>query len=218
MLQICRYNHPNLVILLGVCPDPEHPAIIYEFMENGSLYDFLFNVSSKVWPILITTFCSVYTYLMLLRMIHLSLFKEHRKLGDIQMRCNILLQAALGLSYLHSEEGGLSAAVHLDVKRSEESEYALKYQLLITLPFVLQQQYPARWSNASQDRRFWLCNAAARESRWQELYSYLYAVWDSWLCRTRVSLRGSGAQVWCVFIWCGKSWRQTFVFVYLIMV
>ena len=48
MLQICRYNHPNLVILLGVCPDPEHPAIIYEFMENGSLYDFLFNVSSKV--------------------------------------------------------------------------------------------------------------------------------------------------------------------------
>ena len=84
-------------------------------------------------------------------MIHLSLFKEHRKLGDIQMRCNILLQAALGLSYLHSEEGGLSAAVHLDVKRSEVSEYALKCQLLIILPLVLQQQYTARWNNASQD-------------------------------------------------------------------
>ena len=49
------------------------------------------------------------------------------------MRCNILLQAALGLSYLHSEEGGLSAAVHLDVKRSERSEYALKCQLLFII-------------------------------------------------------------------------------------
>ena len=64
----------------------------------------------------------VYTLLyIVIRMIHVSLFKDHRKIGDIQMRCNILLQAALGLSYLHSEEGGLSAAVHLDVKRSERS-------------------------------------------------------------------------------------------------
>ena len=95
------------------------------------------------------TFCSVYTYLILLRMIHLSLFKEHRKLGDIQMRCNILLQATLGLSYLHSEEGGLLCTYRCEEVRSE---HALKCQLLIILPFVLQQQYTAGWSNASQDR------------------------------------------------------------------
>lgn len=40
-----------------------------------------------------------------------------RKLGDIQMRCQILLEAAMGLAYLHSQEGGFSAVVHLDVKR-----------------------------------------------------------------------------------------------------
>ena len=33
------------------------------------------------------------------------------------MRCRILLEAAKGLAYLHSEEGGLTPVVHLDVKR-----------------------------------------------------------------------------------------------------
>ena len=56
MFETCRYTHPNLVILLGVCLDPEHPAIIYEILENGSLYDLLFSVSSKVSAILTTTF------------------------------------------------------------------------------------------------------------------------------------------------------------------
>jgi len=37
------------------------------------------------------------------------------------MRCTILLEAAMGLAYLHSEEGGLSAVVHLDVKRLASS-------------------------------------------------------------------------------------------------
>ena len=41
-----------------------------------------------------------------------------RKLGDIQMRCKIiLLEAAMGLAYLHSQEGGFSTVVHLDVKK-----------------------------------------------------------------------------------------------------
>lgn len=44
----CRYSHPNLVLVLGVCADPEHPAIIYEFMENGSLSELLFGHSPKV--------------------------------------------------------------------------------------------------------------------------------------------------------------------------
>ena len=55
-------THLNLVILLGVCLDPEHPAIVYEFLENGSLYDLLFSVSSKVSAILTTTFCSMCTH------------------------------------------------------------------------------------------------------------------------------------------------------------
>jgi len=44
---------------------------------------------------------------------------QHRKrgLGDSQMRIRILYEAATGLAYLHSKEGGLQPVLHLDVKR-----------------------------------------------------------------------------------------------------
>ena len=42
---------------------------------------------------------------------------QHRKLGDAQMRLKILYEAATGLAYLHSREGGLVPVLHLDVKR-----------------------------------------------------------------------------------------------------
>ena len=35
----CSYRHPNLVAIFGVCTDPENPAICYEMMENGSLWE-----------------------------------------------------------------------------------------------------------------------------------------------------------------------------------
>lgn len=38
----CSYHHPNLVTILGVCTDVDHPAVVYELMSNGSLWDWLF--------------------------------------------------------------------------------------------------------------------------------------------------------------------------------
>ncbi len=90
MLVYMQLAHPHLVQIMGVCAEREHPAILYELMTMGSLADVLFG-PEKV--------CSTV-----------------RKLGDIQMRMRIIYEAASGLAYLHSTEGGLEPILHLDVK------------------------------------------------------------------------------------------------------
>ncbi|CAG7909642.1 unnamed protein product [Brassica rapa] len=42
---LSKIRHPHLVLLLGACP--EHGALVYEYMENGSLEDRLFQVSKS---------------------------------------------------------------------------------------------------------------------------------------------------------------------------
>ncbi|CAN6860662.1 unnamed protein product [Brassica oleracea] len=42
---LSKIRHPHLVLLLGACP--EHGALVYEYMENGSLEDRLFQVSNS---------------------------------------------------------------------------------------------------------------------------------------------------------------------------
>lgn len=44
---ICRTNHKNLVQLLGFCNEGEHRLLVYEYMSNGSLADFLFRKSRR---------------------------------------------------------------------------------------------------------------------------------------------------------------------------
>uniref|UniRef100_A0A0A0KX82 Receptor-like serine/threonine-protein kinase n=1 Tax=Cucumis sativus TaxID=3659 RepID=A0A0A0KX82_CUCSA len=46
---IARTNHKNLVKLVGFCNEGEHRMLVYEFMENGSLADFLFKPSRPTW-------------------------------------------------------------------------------------------------------------------------------------------------------------------------
>ncbi|KAL4027394.1 G-type lectin S-receptor-like serine/threonine-protein kinase LECRK3 [Cucumis melo var. makuwa] len=46
---IARSNHKNLVKLVGFCNEGEHRMLVYEFMENGSLADFLFKPSKPTW-------------------------------------------------------------------------------------------------------------------------------------------------------------------------
>ncbi|KAI5411313.1 U-box domain-containing protein 35 isoform X4 [Lathyrus oleraceus] len=41
---LSRIRHPNLLLLLGACPD--HGCLVYEYMENGSLEDRLFQKNS----------------------------------------------------------------------------------------------------------------------------------------------------------------------------
>lgn len=44
---IGRTNHKNLVQLLGFCNEGEHRLLVYEYMSNGSLADFLFGKSRR---------------------------------------------------------------------------------------------------------------------------------------------------------------------------
>ncbi|XP_022148733.1 G-type lectin S-receptor-like serine/threonine-protein kinase LECRK3 [Momordica charantia] len=46
---IARTNHRNLVRLLGFCNEGENRMLVYEFMHNGSLADFLFGPSKPNW-------------------------------------------------------------------------------------------------------------------------------------------------------------------------
>ncbi|KAK6925591.1 Protein kinase domain [Dillenia turbinata] len=46
---IGRTNHKNLVQLLGFCKEGPHQLLVYEFMCNGSLADFLFRKSRPRW-------------------------------------------------------------------------------------------------------------------------------------------------------------------------
>ncbi|KAI3461067.1 hypothetical protein Pfo_017730 [Paulownia fortunei] len=46
---ISRTNHKNLVQLLGYCDEGKHRLLVYEFMSNGSLANFLFENSRPNW-------------------------------------------------------------------------------------------------------------------------------------------------------------------------
>lgn len=46
---ISRTNHKNLVQLLGFCNEGQHRLLVYEYMETGSLADFLFKDSRLSW-------------------------------------------------------------------------------------------------------------------------------------------------------------------------
>ncbi|KAK6925598.1 Protein kinase domain [Dillenia turbinata] len=46
---IGRTNHKNLVQLLGFCNEGPHQLLVYEFVSNGSLADFLFRNSRPRW-------------------------------------------------------------------------------------------------------------------------------------------------------------------------
>jgi len=70
---LCQVNHRSLVRLLGCCLELEHPLLIYEYVSNGTLFDYLHRHS-----------CGT---------------REPLKLHQ---RLKIAHQTAEGLSYLHS--------------------------------------------------------------------------------------------------------------------
>ncbi|WRX33277.1 Protein kinase domain - like 10 [Theobroma cacao] len=49
MNTIGKTNHKNLVQLLGFCNEGQHRLLVYEYMSNGSLADYLFGNSRPNW-------------------------------------------------------------------------------------------------------------------------------------------------------------------------
>ena len=43
---IAHHRHPYLVQILGFCANPELPAIVYEFMYEGDVYNHIHKVNS----------------------------------------------------------------------------------------------------------------------------------------------------------------------------
>lgn len=56
---IGQTNHKNLVQLLGFCNEGQHRLLVYEFMSNGTLADFLFSASRPSWYKRIEIACGV---------------------------------------------------------------------------------------------------------------------------------------------------------------
>ncbi|KAK3439489.1 hypothetical protein EUGRSUZ_C04367 [Eucalyptus grandis] len=56
---ISQTNHKNLVQLLGFCNEGQHRLLVYEFMSNGTLADFLFGISRPSWYKRIEIACGV---------------------------------------------------------------------------------------------------------------------------------------------------------------
>lgn len=83
---IGRVRHKNLVRLLGYCAEGAHRMLVYEYVDNGNLEQWL---HGDVGP------CSPLTW---------------------EIRMNIILGTAKGLTYLH--EGLEPKVVHRDIKSS----------------------------------------------------------------------------------------------------
>ncbi|XP_039165918.1 G-type lectin S-receptor-like serine/threonine-protein kinase LECRK3 [Eucalyptus grandis] len=56
---IGQTNHKNLVQLLGFCDEGQHRLVVYEFMSNGTLADFLFGSSRPSWYKRVEIACDV---------------------------------------------------------------------------------------------------------------------------------------------------------------
>ncbi|KAF8036718.1 hypothetical protein BT93_C2434 [Corymbia citriodora subsp. variegata] len=56
---IGQTSHKNLVQLLGYCNEGQHRLLVYEFMSNGNLADFLFGTSRPSWYRRIEIACDV---------------------------------------------------------------------------------------------------------------------------------------------------------------
>ncbi|MFS7999310.1 putative transferase, protein kinase RLK-Pelle-RLCK-VIIa-2 family [Helianthus anomalus] len=77
-------DHPNLIKLIGYCTDDDHKIFVYEYMERGSLENYLFRSRFYTRPL------------------------------TWNLRIKIALGAAKGLAYLHKPESTVQFHQHLD--------------------------------------------------------------------------------------------------------
>ncbi|GJY07293.1 U-box domain-containing protein 35-like protein isoform X2 [Tanacetum coccineum] len=100
---LSRMRHPNLVLLLGACP--EYGCLIYEFMNYGSLEDRLIrrnNTPSMPWQIRFSIAADIATGLLFLHQAKPEpLVHRDLKPGNILLDCNYVCKIAdVGLARL----------------------------------------------------------------------------------------------------------------------
>jgi len=49
VLTLSRVHHPNLVNLIGYCANGHQRLLVYEYMTNGSLEEYIFGNSKFSW-------------------------------------------------------------------------------------------------------------------------------------------------------------------------
>lgn len=108
-----RYHNPNLMTILGLCMEQQHPSIVYEFMSNGSLDKWIFKNKVRIIMTSITAYMRHFTLFTVLLMLE--------TIGEpLSWRHPYMMQNLAGgycrLAYLHSLEGGLESMLHLDLK------------------------------------------------------------------------------------------------------
>ncbi|XP_068340134.1 receptor-like protein kinase ANXUR2 [Pyrus communis] len=87
---LCQLRHPNLISLIGFCQENGECIIVYDYMPNGSLFDYIFDTSS---------------------------FKHKDPLPlTWKQRLKICIGVARSIHYLHA--GVKHAVIHRDVKCS----------------------------------------------------------------------------------------------------
>ena len=166
--------------MYGVCRDIQHPAILYEFMANGSLMECILGKNPVSWNF---TVHSIHHY----SLYHCLVYKGARYFGDIQMRIKNLYEGCCGLAYLHCTTGGMPLVVHLDIKRwiagmlvglCDADDKFIVHQL--------QLQHSHGRSFHSQIGGFWFCQTFPSTTRREKFCTQLYSMWHRWLYSTRL--------------------------------
>ncbi|KAF9610415.1 hypothetical protein IFM89_022326 [Coptis chinensis] len=90
-------HHHNLVGMFGYCVDGDTHAVVYEFMENGSLDKYIYNIKKENVELEVDN-------------------KTEDKWLSPKQLCSIALETAKGILYLH--QGCRDRILHLDIKPS----------------------------------------------------------------------------------------------------
>jgi serine/threonine protein kinase len=113
---LVRLQHTNLVRLLGWCIHGKERILVYEFMRNGSLDQFIFGMFPPCDLNYFSPYDSLCLFLHFLKYMFSLIIAGERKglLSDWSTRLTIIKGLAEGLVYLH--KNSKSWIVHRDLK------------------------------------------------------------------------------------------------------
>lgn len=117
MVLVAKLQHRSLVRLLGFCLEGQERLLIYEFVANASLDQFLFGKSAQIHLNYISEFKEAHN-LAINSESYSNLFSDPAKRSylDWERRYKIIGGVARGLLYLH--EDSRLRIIHRDLKAS----------------------------------------------------------------------------------------------------